>query len=53
VVVVLNEGTTFTAVESAWWAKTSDLFVPEPSSFPSFFVDDALHKTRISAGYTT
>jgi hypothetical protein len=52
VVVVLNEDTTFTAKESAWWTKASNLFVPEPSSLPSFFVDDTLHKSRISTGYT-
>jgi hypothetical protein len=48
----LNEDSTFTAVESAGWTKASNLFVPEPSSLPSFFVDDTLHKSRISTGYT-
>lgn len=50
-IVVLNQNATFSAIECTRWSKTSYLFIPEPTAFTGFLVDDTLHESRITAGY--
>lgn len=48
-IIVLNKDSTFTAKECTRRPKTTDLFIPEPTTFPSFYIGYALHQSRIRA----